>query len=143
MKPYQEVLLTLLYLRHNVAHGVVGELFCVSADTSENTFHEVIQVLKDLCPSARWEAEKKWKKSEPSWRPEDLDRVLIDRFETPIQRPSISDRQKRAYSGKRHAHTTKTQVATDGTGEVLAIDPGHRGPKADIRIYEDSGVDQT
>lgn len=140
MKPYQEVLLTLLYLRHNVAHAVVGEFFDVSADTSENTFHEVIQVLKDVCPSARWDAEKRWKKSAPSWQPENLDRMLIDSFETPIARPSVPDRQKRAYSGKRKAHTTKTQVATDGTGEVLDIDPGHRGPKADIKLYEESRI---
>ncbi|MBM3301309.1 MAG: transposase family protein [Deltaproteobacteria bacterium] len=140
LKPYQEVLLTLLYLRHNVSQAVVGALFGVSADTSENTFHEVIAVLKEVCPSSRWEAEKRWKKSLPSWQPEDLDRVLLDSFETPIQRPSDPDRQKRAYSGKRKAHTTKTQVATDGTGEVLDIDPGHRGPKADIRLYEESQI---
>ena len=143
LKPYQEVLLTLLYLRHNVAHGVVGELFSVSADTSENTFHEVIQVLKDICPSTRYDAEKRWKKSAPSWRPEDLDRVLVDSFETPIQRPSTADRQKRAYSGKKRAHTTKTQAVTDETGEILEIDPGHRGPKSDIKLYEESGVDET
>src|SRR5438132_6300248 len=41
LKPYQEVLLTLVYLRHNTAHAVVGELFGVSADTSENTVYEV------------------------------------------------------------------------------------------------------
>jgi len=140
LKPYQEVLLTLLYLRHNVSQTVVGELFGVSADTSENTFHEVIQVLKAVCPSNRFEAEKKWKKSTPSWQPDELDRVLIDSFETPIARPSVADRQKRAYSGKKRAHTTKTQSATDGTGEILEIDPGHRGPKADIRIYEESEV---
>ena len=132
--------MTLIYLRHNVVHAVVGELFEVSADTSENTFHEVIQVLKAICPSDRWEAEKRWKKSEPSWQPEELDRVLIDSFETPIPRPSLADRQKRAYSGKRRAHTTKTQVATDTTGEVLGIEAGHRGPKADIRLYEESEV---
>ena len=143
LKPYQEVLLTLLYLRHNVAHGVVGELFGVSADTSENTFHEVIQVLKEVCPSNRFDAEKKWKKCAPSWQPDEIDRVLIDSFETPIQRPSTADRQKRAYSGKKRTHTTKTQVASDGTGEVLDIDPGHRGPKADITIYKESEVDQT
>lgn len=140
LKPYQEVLLTLLYLRHNVSQTVVGELFGVSADTSENTFHEVIQVLKQVCPSNRFEAEKKWKKSTPSWQPDELDRVLIDSFETPIARPSVADRQKRAYSGKKKAHTTKTQTATDKRGEILDIDPGHRGPKADIRIYEESEV---
>jgi hypothetical protein len=143
LKPYQEVLLTLLYLRHNVAHAVVGELFCVSADTSENTFHEVIQVLQDVCPSNRFDAERRWKRREPSWHPDELDRVLIDSFETPIARPSLDDRQRRAYSGKKKQHTQKTQVTTDETGEILEIDAGHRGPKADITIYEESGVDET
>jgi hypothetical protein len=35
----QKFLMTLLYLRQNVNHTVVGELFGVSADTSENAFH--------------------------------------------------------------------------------------------------------
>src|SRR5436309_2681581 len=54
VKPYQEVLLTLVYWRHNVAHAVVGEVFGVSTDTSENTFHEVVFVLRDVCPAQRW-----------------------------------------------------------------------------------------
>jgi len=29
---YQEVLLTLVYLRHNVSHAVAGQMFSVSAD---------------------------------------------------------------------------------------------------------------
>jgi hypothetical protein len=68
LKPYQEVLLTLLYLRHNVSHAVVGEMFGVSADTSENTFHEVVAMLRQVCPSCRFDAEKHWNKSEPAWK---------------------------------------------------------------------------
>jgi len=142
LKPYQEVLLTLIYLRHNVSHAVVGELFGVSADTSENTFHEVIPLLKQVCPSQRWDAEKRWKKSEPTWHPDEMDRILVDSFETPIRRPSLEDRQRRTYSGKKKRHTLKTQVITDPDGEILSIDTGHRGPKADIRIYEDSQVEE-
>ncbi len=41
--PYQEVLLTLVYLRHNVSHAVVGQMFGVSADISENAFHDVVK----------------------------------------------------------------------------------------------------
>lgn len=143
LKPYQEVLLTLVYLRHNVSHTVVGELFGVSADTSENTFHEVIPVLKDACPSPRWDAEKRWKKSEPAWQPDELDRVLIDSFETPIARPSLNERQRRTYSGKQKRHTLKTQVVTDAAGEILEVSAGHRGPKADLTLYEESGVAAT
>ena len=140
LKPYQEVLLTLVYLRHNVAHAVVGELFGVSTDTSENTFHEVVFVLRDVCPAQRWNAEKRWKKNEPSWTPDEVERVLIDSFESPVRRPSLPARQKRIYSGKKKRHTLKSQVVTDAKGEILDLDPGHRGPTADKRLYEQSTV---
>jgi hypothetical protein len=140
LKPYQEVLLTLIYLRHNVAHAVVGELFGVSADTSENTFHEVVFVLRELCPTQRWDAEKQWKKGESSWTPDTVERALIDSFESPVRRPSRQDLQKRVYSGKKKRHTLKSQVVTDAKGEILDLDPGHRGPMADKRLYEQSTV---
>jgi hypothetical protein len=140
LKPYQEVLLTLVYLRHNVAHAVVGELFGVSADTSENTFYEVVPVLQAACPAQRWEAEKHWQRREPSWTPAEVDHVLIDSFETPVPRPSEPQAQKRRYSGKKKRHTLKTQVVTDAQGEVLEIDAGHPGPRSDKRIYEQSHV---
>ena len=140
LTPEQEGLLTLIYLRHNVAHEVVGALFGLSADTSENTFHEVILVLRDVCPSPRWEARKRWKKTDPSWEPEALDRVLIDSFETSVPRPSTEPQQRRCYSGKKKRHTLKTQVVTDAAGELLEIDPGHRGPTSDKRLYEQSGA---
>ena len=107
LKPYQEVLMSLLYLRHNVAHAVVGEMFGMSADTSENTYYEVIPVLREVCPSQRWDAEKAWKKGEPPWHPDEVDRVLVDSFETPLRRPSIDERQRQVYSGKRNRHTIK------------------------------------
>jgi len=143
LKPYQEVLLTLLYLRHNVAFSVVGLMFGVSADVAENTFHEIVLVLRDLCPANRYEAEKHWTKKEPSWKPDALDTIIIDSFETPIPRPSEKDKQKKYYSGKKKEHTIKTQVVTDSEGEIQAIDPGHRGPMADKRLYEQSDVEAT
>jgi hypothetical protein len=135
------LLLTLIYLRHNVAHAVVGELFGVSADTSENTFHEVVFVLRDVCPTQRWDAEKQWKKGEPSWTPDTVERALIDSFESPVRRPSRQALQRRVYSGKKKRHTLKSQVVSDTTGEILDLDPGHRGPTADKRVYERSMVE--
>jgi hypothetical protein len=140
LTPRQEILLTLIYLRHNVAHEVVGALFGVSADTSENTFHEVVAVLQAVCPAQRWDAEKKWQKGEPSWRPEEVDEILVDSFETPVRRPSLDGAQRRVYSGKKKRHTLKTQVVTDAAGEVLEVDAGHRGPTSDKKLYEGSGA---
>jgi len=142
LKPFQEILITLAYLRHNVSHEVLGELFGVSADVSENTFHEVIPVLREVCPSRRWDAEKRWNKSAPSWEPEDIDKTIVDTFETPVRRPSLNERQKRLYSGKKRRHTLKTQVITDKDGEILEVEAGHRGPKGDIKLYEESKVSE-
>lgn len=136
--PYQEVLLTLVYLRHNVSHAVVGAMFSVSADISENAFHDVVLLLRDLCPAHRFDAEKKWTKKEPSWSPDTLDVVLVDSFETPIARPSLPDAQRKLYSGKKKRHTLKTQIVTDKHGEVLAIEPGYPGPLPDKTLYEQS-----
>jgi hypothetical protein len=136
----QEVLIVLIYLRHNVAHEVVGQMFGVSADTSENLFHEIVPVLRELCPANRYDAEKRWKKGEPSWTPEEVDHVLVDTFETSVPRPSKEPLQKRLYSGKKKRHTLKTQVVTNATGEILDIDAGHRGPASDKRIFEHSEV---
>lgn len=138
LRPYAEVLLSLIYLRHNVAFAVVGQMFGISADVAENTFHEVVAVLRDVCPANRWEAEKRWKKSEASWMPQDIDQIIVDSFETPIPRPSVEPKQGRMYSGKKKDHTLKTQVLTDVKGEILDIDPGHRGPQSDKRLHEQS-----
>lgn len=136
--PLHKTLMTMIYLRHNVSHTVVGAMFDFSADVSEDAFAEVVPLLRDLFPKEKWEAEKRHRGAESKWSPEQVDRLIIDSFETPMSRPSLNDRQKRAYSGKKKQHTIKTQVLTDGHGEILDIDAGHRGPKADIKLYEES-----
>lgn len=140
LTPTQEVLLTLAYLRHNVSHAVCGQLFGVSADKSEDAFHEVVLVMRDICPSDRWNAEKHWQKGEPTWKPDDIDHILVDSFETSVPRPSLPEKQKRLYSGKKKCHTLKTQVVTNKEGEILSIDPGHRGPTADKTLYQNSSA---
>ena len=55
----RKFLMTLIYLRQNVNQTVVGQMFGVSADTSENVFHELVPILHREFPSQKWEAEKK------------------------------------------------------------------------------------
>jgi len=136
--PLHKVLMTLLYLRHNVQHEVVGALWGCSADTAENACHEVVPVLRDLFPTEKWDAEKQWRRNEPTWTPDAVDKVIIDSFESPVRRPSLQERQKRVYSGKKKRHTLKTQVATDQDGEILTLEAGHRGPQADLKLYDEA-----
>lgn len=135
--PVYKVLMTLLYLRHNVSHEVAGGLFGFSADSSENALAEVLPLLRELFPKEKWEAEKRHR-DEPPWTPDEVEQAIIDSFETPVSRPSLNERQKRVYSGKKKRHTLKTQIITDQKGEILDISPGHRGPEADLKVYAKS-----
>lgn len=138
--PLHKVLMMMLYLRHNVSHEVVGAMFGFSADAAEDAFAEVLPVLRDLFPKEKWEAEKRHRSADSKWNPAEIDCLIIDSFETPLRRPSLNERQKRVYSGKKRQHTLKTQALSDGKGDVLDIDAGHRGPKSDLKLYEQSRI---
>lgn len=139
IKPIHKLLMTLLYLRHNTSATVVGQMFGFSADSVEkNALPETLTVLKELFPAARWEAVKRHRQEK--WQPDEVDKILVDSFETPLPRPSDQDRQKRVYSGKKKRHTLKTQILTDQQGTILAVSSGHRGPKADVKIWNETAL---
>src|SRR5215813_13589094 len=77
---------------HKVQQEVVGALWGCSADTAENACHEVVPVLRDLFPTEKWDAEKQWRRNEPTWTPDAVDKVIIDSFESPVRRPSLQER---------------------------------------------------
>jgi len=132
----EKFLLTLIYLRQNVTHTVLGQMFGVSADTSENVLYEVLPLLQRTFPSQKWEAEKKWHSTgKPKWSPSEVDYLLIDSFETPIGRASEQNKQRQEYSGKKKMHTLKSQLITDQQGEIMDISAGFPGPVSDIKIY--------
>lgn len=137
MLPIHKLLMTLLYLRHNTSATVVGQMFGFSADSVEkNALPEVLAVLKTEFPAARWEAVQRHRQQK--WNPDEVDKIIVDSFETPIPRPSLNDRQKRVYSGKKKRHTRKTQIYTDQKGTILDLSSGHRGPKADVKIWNET-----
>ncbi len=63
-------------------------------------------------------------------------RVLIDATEQRIARPHDSSVQKAYYSGKQHAHTLKTQVATDGAHHLKAISVAFPGAGHDKAVSD-------
>lgn len=135
--PIHKLLMTLLYLRHNTSATMVGQMFGFSADSVEkNALPEVLAVLKEQFPASRWEATQRHRNQK--WNPDKVDQIIVDSFETPIPRPSVNERQKRVYSGKKKRHTLKTQIITDHEGTILDVASGHRGPKADVKIWNET-----
>jgi DDE superfamily endonuclease len=68
-------------------------------------------------------------------------RAVIDSKEQRVNRPAGYDAQKPYYSGKKKAHTVKTQVAVDPRGRIEAVSPSvPGGANHDLPLLRGSGV---
>ena len=64
--------------------------------------------------------------------------VIVDTFEQRTRRPRR--RQRAYYSGKKKAHTLKTQVAVDEDGRVVDVADSRPGRWADLKVFRRSGL---
>ena len=68
-------------------------------------------------------------------------RLVIDSKEQRIERPGGGHaRQKPFYSGKKKAHTLKTQVAVGPDGRIESVSPAVPGSVNDVRLLRETGL---
>jgi hypothetical protein len=67
-------------------------------------------------------------------------RVIIDAKEQRINKPQGEERQKPYYSGKKKAHTVKTQVVVNTRGQIEAVSESVPGSTHDLTLLVGSGV---
>lgn len=64
--------------------------------------------------------------------------VIVDTFEQRTHRPGR--RQRAYYSGKKKAHTLRSQVAVDEDGKIVDVGASRPGPWADLKVFRRSGL---
>lgn len=139
-----QILLTVIWLRQYPRQPVLGYLFGVSQTAVSHYVSHVLPVLEQagLDTMRMPDPGKKRRRSL-----DDLLRampdlvVVIDSFEQKVQRPRGEEAQKPYYSGKKKAHTMKSQVCIhEDTGEIVDISESVPGRTADITLLDQSGV---
>jgi hypothetical protein len=119
-----KVLLTLYYLRHYQTFDHLGDLFGISESYACKVYHRY----RDLLVKVR---------RLPSWKRllvPDLDAVLIDVTEQPIERPT--KQQRDFYSGKKKRHTIKAQlIVCLATLTILVVVCG-KGRTHDLTLFK-------
>ena len=63
---------------------------------------------------------------------DDLETILIDATEIPIQRPKNG--QRKFYSGKKKRHTMKLEIQIDQNRKILSISKCYGGRTHDFKI---------
>jgi hypothetical protein len=137
-----QVLLTVVWLRQYPTNEVLGFLFGVSDSTASRARARCLPVLeragKDTMrmpdPGAAG------RKRLPALLADTPGlAVVIDSFEQRTQRPKR--RQRAYYSGKKKAHTLKSQVAVDEeSGRFVDVSDSVPGRWADIKLLRRSGL---
>jgi hypothetical protein len=139
-----QLLLTVVWLRHYPIAEVLGYLFGVGECTASRAIARVLPVLEA-------EGRDTMRMPDPGRtrrkRLADLLRetpelaVIIDTLEQPIERPKERKKADTFYSGKKKRHTLEVQVAVDEeTGEFVDVSQSFPGPTADFKVLGESGL---
>jgi len=144
LKPRDQVLLTVIWLRLYPMHAVLGFLFGVT----HSTVGRVIGCILPLLEAAGRDTlrlpdpGKKHRRTLDALLSDTPElAVIIDTFEQAVQRPTARAEADTYYSGKKKQHTHKTQLAVDATtGRVVDVSATVRGPTADLTLLKQSGL---
>jgi hypothetical protein len=136
-----QLLLTAVWLRHYPTEEVLGFLFGVSDSAARRAYRRCLPALEAAGRDG-------FRMPDPGrGRRKALPRlladtpglaVIVDTFEQRVQRPRR--RQRAYYSGKKKAHTLKSQVAVDEDGRVVHVAASVPGPRAELEVLDGSGL---
>lgn len=141
LDPADQLLPTIVWLRHYPTQEVLGYLFGVSDSTA-------LRAIARCLPLLERSGRDTMRMPDPGrGRRKGLPRLLaetpqlavvVDTFEQRVQRPRR--RQRAYYSGKKKGHTLKSQVAVDEGGRIVDVAESRPGPWADLKVLKRSGL---
>jgi DDE superfamily endonuclease/Helix-turn-helix of DDE superfamily endonuclease len=134
------ILATIVWLRQYPTQEVLGFLFGVSDSTAKRAVDRCLSVLEKAGKDTmRMPDPGRGRRKQLPALLKDTPglAVVIDSFEQRTQRPKR--RQRAYYSGKKKAHTLKTQVAVDeDSGAIVDVSDSVPGRWADLKLLKKS-----
>ena len=136
----EEIILTLVYLRHLTTFQLLGIQFGVSESTANDTFNSWLPILRELLPSSLIEQVKKNESDYEIVKEVLTDyELIIDSYEQVRERPGDNKEQEKYFSGKVSKHTFKTQIIIlPDARDIVDVIAGEPGPKSDITLFREN-----
>jgi hypothetical protein len=120
------ILMLLLYYRSYVSQEFAGYLFNLDKSRVCRIIQKLEPILAKIMALSK---EKKLSK-------EEVEQLLVDATEQPIERPK--KKQKPYYSGKKKRHTLKTQITVTRKGRIISVSKPRPGSVHDFTIFKES-----
>jgi len=136
----EQIILTLVYLRHLTTFQLLGIQFDISESTANNIFNYWLPILRELLPSSLIEQVKKNESDYEIVKEVLTDyELIIDSYEQVRERPGDNKEQEKYFSGKAHKHTFKTQmIILPDARDIVDVVAGEPGPKSDITLFREN-----
>src|SRR5438067_2727944 len=141
LAPADQFLLTVVWLRHYPTQECLGYLFGVSDSTALRAVRRCLPILEQSGKDAMRlpDPGRGHRRDLPALlKATPVLAVIVDTYEQRTQRPQR--RQRAYYSGKKKAHTLKSQVAVDEDGRVVDVADSRPGRWADLKVFRRSGL---
>lgn len=120
----EQIFVILLYYRSYITQEYIGWLTQVDAAT-------ICRVIKKITPLL---SKIMILKKESILTKEEINQLIVDATEQPIERPVSS--QKVYYSGKKKRHTLKTEILMNHKGRILRISKPYPGSVHDKKVRD-------
>lgn len=140
---FQQLLLTLMRLRHNFSLQDLGYRFMVHSSTVSRVFHRVINVFFiKLKPLILWPERDILLATMPMCFRKHCPRctVIIDCFEIFIERPSNQLAKAQIFSTYKHHNTVKYLIGVTLQGATSFVSEGWGGSVSDKHVTENCGL---
>ncbi len=133
----EQILLTLVYLRHLTTFQLLGIQFGVSESTANDTFNYWLPLFRELLPSSLLEQVKKNANNYDTVKEVLTEyELIVDSYEQARERPGDYNEQEKYYSGKKKNHTFITRMIVLPNGkDIVDVVAGLPGPKSDIKVF--------
>jgi hypothetical protein len=141
--PCDRLLMALLWLRVYPTYEVLGFFFGLHKRNAQLNALAALEVLDGLSgfPFDRpGRDRKKLRSAAEVMAAFPQVRVIIDAKEQRVNKPRGEAAQRPYYSGKKKAHTVKTQVVVDPRGRIEAVSASVPGSTHDLTLLVGSGV---
>lgn len=124
----ESIALLLLYTRTYANHAFLAALFDINDSMVCRYFAKIRPITESVFTLSERSADL---------REEEIMRLVVDATE---QRTERRKDGPTGYSGKKKAHTVKTQIVVDKKGNIMHISPSAPGNMHDKKLFDRSGV---
>ena len=141
-----QLLMTLVWMKLYLVLNALGYLFGVDKSSASRYIARMRVVLREVGEETLgWPEQERrghGRKLEQIWGENPDLFAYVDATEQRIQRSKDKEKQKKDYSGKKKAHTRKTQIVVNEDGVVRDVSESTEGSLHDRKHFTHSGVSE-